>query len=152
MSVQIVTFAFFTGILGLFVLNRDRAVTTSKALWVPVVWLLIAGSRPVSLWMSAFGFGSVASSTADSYIDGTPFDRNVFLGLMLLGFIVLVRRRWKVGGLLRANGALILFFFYCALSVVWSDYPQVALRRWIKLTGDLVMVLIVVTDPDVPAA
>ena len=48
MFVQIATLAFFAGILGLFVLNRDRTVTTSKALWIPVVWLWIAGSRPVS--------------------------------------------------------------------------------------------------------
>jgi O-antigen ligase len=45
------------------------------------------------------------------------------------------------------NGPILVFFLYCAVSIVWSDYPDVAFRRWIKSLGDLVMVLIVVTDP-----
>jgi O-antigen ligase len=152
MFVQIATLAFFAGILGLFVLNRDRTVTTSKALWIPVVWLWIAGSRPVSMWLADFGFANLVPTTSDAYVDGSPLDRAVFLGLMILGLIVLVRKGWKVGPLLRANGPLLLFFFYCAVSVSWSDYPQVAFKRWIKIIGDVVMVLIVVTENDVPAA
>jgi len=35
--------------------------------------------------MSAFGFGSLASSTADSYIDGTPFRSERVLGTHALG-------------------------------------------------------------------
>jgi exopolysaccharide production protein ExoQ len=35
---------------------------------------------------------------------------------------------------------------YCLLSLFWSDYPDVGFKRWIKAVGDLVMVLIVVTD------
>jgi len=49
---------------------------------------------------------------------------------------------------LRANGPILLFFFYTALSIVWSDYPDVAFKRWIKGVGDIVMVLIVLTDPN----
>jgi len=41
---------------------------------------------------------------------------------------------------------------YCAISVTWSDYPDVALRRWIKSVGDLMMVLVVLTDLDPVAA
>lgn len=152
MSAQIATFVYFAGILGLFVLNRDRTVTTSKALWIPVTWLWIAGSRPVSLWLENLGFGNFMPSTGDPYVDGSPLDRGVFVVLIFLGVIVLARRGRKVGSLLRANAPILLFFFYCAVSVAWSDYPQVAFRRWIKIIGDLVMVLIVVTDTDVPAA
>jgi len=39
-----------------------------------------------------------------------------------------------------------MFVLYCALSVIWSDYPDVAFKRWIKSLGDYVMILIVLTD------
>jgi O-antigen ligase len=38
------------------------------------------------------------------------------------------------------------------LSVIWSDFPGVAFKRWIKAIGDLVMILIVVTDEEPIAA
>src|SRR4029077_16324715 len=42
--------------------------------------------------------------------------------------------------------------FYCLLSVCWSDYPVVAFKRWIKATGDIAMILIVLTDEQPIAA
>jgi O-antigen ligase len=35
---------------------------------------------------------------------------------------------------------------YCGISILWSDYPDVAFKRWIKAVGSLTMVLIVLTD------
>jgi exopolysaccharide production protein ExoQ len=152
MPPQIATLLFVIGILGLFSLNRDREARTSKALWIPVVWLSIAASRAVSQWLEVFGLNSGThpfdSMSADQILDGSPLDRDVFIGLLALGLIVLFTRRQKVGALLRANGPILLFLFYCAVSVVWSDYPDVAFKRWIKALGDVVMVIIVLTDPD----
>src|SRR5208282_1079520 len=39
-----------------------------------------------------------------------------------------------------------------SVSVSWSPYPGVAFKRWIKAIGDLVMVLVVVTEADPIAA
>ena len=50
--------------------------------------------------------------------------------------------------LLRLNKPILLYFAYCAVSILWSDYPDVAFKRWIKAVGDLVMVLVVLTEPD----
>src|SRR5438128_2605355 len=47
---------------------------------------------------------------------------------------------------LRANGPILLFFLYCSVSVLWSDYPEVAFKRWIRALGDIVMVLVILTD------
>jgi O-antigen ligase len=68
------------------------------------------------------------------------------MGLMAVGIVVLANRRRQVGRLLRTNGPILLFFCYCALSLVWSDFPGVAFKRWIKAVGDLVMILIVLSD------
>jgi O-antigen ligase len=47
----------------------------------------------------------------------------------------------------RRNLPIVLFFAYCAASIVWSDYASVAFKRWTKAAGDLVMVMVVLTDP-----
>jgi O-antigen ligase len=81
-------------------------------------------------------------------VEGSPLDRNVFLGLVVAGFVVLWGRQSTVLRFLRANPAILWFALYCGVSTIWSDYPGVALKRWIKSVGDLVMVLIVLTDRD----
>jgi exopolysaccharide production protein ExoQ len=138
---QVATLAYAIGMAGLFLLNRERSVRTSKALWLPVVWLLINSSRPVSVWL-----GIAPNSSNDLYLDGSPLDRNVYLTLVVIGVIILWGRQVSVIRCLRANQAVIAFFLYCAVSSIWSDHPDVALKRWIKAAGEVVMVLITLTD------
>lgn len=147
MSPAIATIAYAVGILGLFALDFDAEAQPSTTLWLPVMWLFIEASRPVSAWLQM----SVASS-ANTYLEGSPLDRNVFLGLSLLGLIVLAARRSEVKELLRSNRVVLAFFLYGGISILWSDYSDVALRRWIKALGELVMILIVLTDPHPMAA
>jgi exopolysaccharide production protein ExoQ len=52
-----------------------------------------------------------------------------------------------VGPLLQKNIPVLLYFSFCTVSIVWSDFPFVALRRWIKALGDVGMVLIMLTEP-----
>ncbi|HKV82885.1 MAG TPA: O-antigen ligase family protein [Candidatus Sulfotelmatobacter sp.] len=142
MSPEIATFVFAIGILGLFWLDRDPETRTSAGLWIPVVWLLIAGSRPVSTWLHM----TPPVNQPDAYLDGSPIDRIVLAVLLTLGLFVLLKRGQEVTMLLRANFPILLFFSYCGMSALWSDYPDVATKRWIKFAGNLVMVLIVLTD------
>ena len=148
MTQQIATLAYVAGIAGLFVLDRDAKARTSKALWIPVLWLLIVGSRPVSMWLQT----GPTMSQAEQYTEGSPIDASVYGILVAAGVLVLSLRSSKVTRFLQANIPLLLFFSYCALSILWSDYSFVAFKRWIKAIGDLVMVLIVLTDPDPLAA
>jgi exopolysaccharide production protein ExoQ len=150
MPPNIAAIVFTLGVLGLFALNRDRTVRTSKALWIPVIWLLINGSRPVSAWLQLQTLQNMQNP--GQYLEGSPFDAFVYSVLIMAGLVPLVRRGAQVRKLLRSNAAVLMFFSYCALSVLWSDYPEASLKRWIKATGDLVMVLIVLTDSDPLAA
>ena len=134
-------------ILGLFWLDRDRKVRTSPALLIPIAWLLIVGSRPVSEWMNA---GTEVFLTQN--LEGSPLDASVFGFLVAAGLVVLIKRKKKVMPFLRANAPIILFFVYCALSTIWADNTFVALKRWIKAIGDLTMILVVLTDANPLAA
>jgi len=149
---QLLATALYTAVIGgMFWLDRDKKAKTSPGLWVPVMWLLVIASRPLSEWLVAFHFldGSpMGSGGADAMLDGNPVDRNFYSGLLFLGLIVLVSRRQKIGQLLRLNLPVVLFFAYCLISAAWSPYPDVALKRWVKGLGDVTMVLVVLTDRD----
>jgi O-antigen ligase len=144
----VATVIYALGILGIFLLERDKTSRTSPALWIPVAWLSIGASRSVSEWLG----GVAILKSPDQYLDGSPLDALIFTGLLATALMVLLARGQPAGTLLRANGPLLVFFLYCAVSVLWSDYPFVAFKRWTKALGNLAMVLVVLTDPDPRAA
>jgi uncharacterized membrane protein HdeD (DUF308 family) len=131
----------FVGVAGLFYLDRDKSVRTSPAAWLPFFWIAIAGSRPVSNW-----FGYTMPTGLDAQIDGTQPDRIIFQVLVIAGLLVLFFRTKQTSAYLAANWPILMYLFYCLVSVTWSDYPEVSAKRWVKAIGDLTMVLIVVTD------
>jgi exopolysaccharide production protein ExoQ len=143
MSTTLAFLIFATGVAGLFFLDRDNSVRTSKALWLPVIWLWIVGSRPVSFW---FGTGTVSTDTLNATLEGSPIDAAVFASLLGIGLIVLLYRRKKTSAYIAVNAPIILFFLYCLISVTWSPFHEPAFKRWTKAVGDLVMVLVVLTD------
>jgi exopolysaccharide production protein ExoQ len=134
------------GISGLFYLDRDKSVPASKALWIPVIWLWIVGSRPVSEWLG------VTPTNANVQLDGSPVDAAVFGVLLAAAIGVLVRRNTRTRTLLIANWPVLIYFAYCLISVTWSYHPDVAFKRWIKSLGDLALVLIILTDARPTAA
>jgi exopolysaccharide production protein ExoQ len=142
MSSSQAALAYACGIAILFFLDRDSSVRPSKALWVPVIWLWIVGSRAVSVWL-----GINPADETNVQLD-SPVDRYVYLVLLVAGLIVLVHRGGKTIAALQANWPILSYCAFCLVSVAWSDFPDVAFKRWIKATGDLVIVLIIVTDVD----
>jgi exopolysaccharide production protein ExoQ len=127
-------------IAWLFWRYPERKAGVSCALWIPLVWLFIVSSRSFSLWVGIGGTGN----TSD--LDGSPLDSAVFLALIIAGAVVLSRRRLNWAALFRQNQLLLLFFIYLGLSTLWSDHPFVAIKRWIKDVGNVIMVLVVLTD------
>ena len=145
----IAAFICICGIVGLFYLYRDRTIRTSKALWLPMIYLWIIGTRPVSDWLNGtvFGFGTDYTASASS-----PIDVAVFALLLVFALGVLIHRGRRVFPLLLPNWPILVYFLFCLLSVTWSSQPDVAFKRWIKSIDDLAMVVVVVTDPRPAAA
>jgi len=138
------TIVFVTAILGFFHFARDGGSKTSKALWIVAISLFISCSRPVSMWL---GMTSNADSTS-LYLEGSPIDRAVFIALELAGFAVVISRIHKVGPFLRKNMTMLMFFCFAGVSILWSDYPFVTFKHWTKGVGDVLLVLIIVTEAD----
>ena len=142
----VATVAFVVLIIGLLRLDRDGASRPSPALWLPVVWIFIGASRMASQWLG------IEPLDAMDTPEGSFFDRVVLTGLLVAGWVVLAARGERVAALLRANKLLVVFFCYCTVSVLWSDFPFVAVKRLTKGIGNLTMVLVVLSDPKPAAA
>ena len=82
------------------------------------------------------------------YLKGSPADRNVWIILIVTGLIILFRRRVSWNEILASNRWLFIFFIYCAISILWSDYPFISFKRWLKDIGNVIMVLIILTEDD----
>src|SRR5260370_8060245 len=107
MSPPIATVVFAFGILGLFWLERDRNSRVSGALWIPVAWMLIAGSRMVSEWLQV-----APATTVDQYLEGSPLDRLLLGSLLAAALISLVIRGTKIGPTPRPHPHHPLFFLH----------------------------------------
>ena len=139
--------------LGLiaFLFRRDirERPDVSGALWLPVLWLVIGCSRPVSEWLTLFGLPVGGGASVE---EGSPLDACFYLALAIAGFCVLSNRQLQLSEIVSKNGWLIAFFLYCFISIAWSDFPFIAFKRWIKIFGHPIMALIVLTEPDLKEA
>lgn len=116
---------------------------TPAALWVPVIWMFILGSRLPSMWLpGAVGTAGMAAALEE----GNPLDRNIFFGLMLLAAGILISRKFRWVDFFRRNLALTLFLSFALVSFLWSDFPFIALKRWFRDFGNYLMILVVLSD------
>jgi len=129
----------------LFVLDAKSSQKTLPGLWVVLVWCFILVTRDPSFWLGSEGASPV---TASSYETGNAFNRNIYTILIVYAIAVLIRRRVDWGDLARRNWVWVLFFSYCLISILWSDYPLVAIKGFFKgIIGNVAMALIILTDP-----
>jgi exopolysaccharide production protein ExoQ len=130
-----------------FLFRRDirQRPDISGALWLPLIWLVISCSRGLSLWLNIFG---LPVSGGTSVEEGSPLDAWFFFILIAAGLYVLSNRGVRLSEIVGNNQWLTIFLLYCLISIIWSDFPFVAFKRWIKVIGHPIMALIVLTEPD----
>src|SRR5438270_1551864 len=139
--------SFLTIAFIVFLFRRDirERPNVSGALWLPFIWLMLSCSRAVSQWLNIFG---LPVAGAPSLEEGSPLDAWFLFILIAAGLYVLNRRQVRLSEIVRNNGWLIAFLLYCFISIAWSDFPFVAFKRWIKILGHPIMVLIILTESD----
>lgn len=118
----------------------------SRTLWVPTIWIMIVGSRYLSYWFNI----SNPATMADAVIEGSPFDRIVFLGLNFAGMYILYKNKnvkW-VYVIINKNFWILMFFIYGGISVLWSEIPYVLIKRLFKSMGNPIMALIILSEHD----
>jgi O-antigen ligase len=126
--------------------GRDRSGDVSWATWIPTLWMMRCASRSLTLWLYPRGLEAEAAGGLGS-TDGSLHDQVFFATLMLLAVIVLVRRVRDWGALIGSNGPLVLFFGYMLLSSLgWSPEPLTSLKRWFRTVGDVLVILVALTE------
>lgn len=138
MSPKIALFLCVLFILFLLKLDFKSKPNVSIALWIPLIWLLIISSRMVYLWF-------YQHSEAD--LESNFVDPTIFSALMVAGLFILLRRKISWSDTLRRNAWVFIYFAYFGISIAWSDFPDIAFKRYIKAIGSLIMVLIILTEP-----
>ncbi len=139
----LVFFFCWAFIAVLLVRDARRRPSLSVATWIPTAMLFVLFSRTPVEWI-------VASSDSADTQSGNLLDQTFFAVMIAVSLIITFSRGLKWGKLLAANKALIIFYIYFALSIVWSFSPADSLIRLIKDLGCTVVVLSVVLSEKNP--
>ena len=145
LSPSLAVFLTIAVIAWLFRRDIREKPDISSALWLPLLWLVLGCSRPVSEWLNIFG---LPVSGGGSVEEGSPLDAWFWFAMIIAGSCVLIKRQVRLSAIISNNRWLIVFLLYCLISITWSDFPFVAFKRWIKILGHPIMALIILTEPD----
>lgn len=127
----------------LVVWDLRRRKSVSAAIWLPTLLVMMLGSRPVSMWL---GGASTAVSEMGNNADRSPIDQIFYVVVLGGSLIIACSRRVNWGKLVKANAALMAFYLFFAVSVLWSDDPTGSLKRWIKDIGTIFVIAVVLTE------
>jgi O-antigen ligase len=129
-------------LLALLRFDPAKVSGNSWALWAPLITIFSVCSRLPSQW---FGVASVDGAAALE--EGNSLDRTISTALIVLAIGILMQRSFKWGDFCAHNVALIALISFALLSVVWSDFLFVALKRWFRDLGTYLLILVAVSDP-----
>ena len=135
-------FACIIAVAMLLAVDAKASQGLSLGLWVPTLWFLYSASRPVSDWLN----GRLIIDEELTVESGNPLERAVLTSLIVLGLLILLRRRIEWRRIFADNQALLILFVIMLISILWSDYPIVSIKRWVRNVGTVVMALVVLTD------
>jgi exopolysaccharide production protein ExoQ len=145
MSPQIALLLCFGFVCVAIIADVRRTSINSKvsnAIWVPLIWLTILASRPIPNWLHPT---RVLNTDVES---GNAIDRMVLTALIVAAIAILAKRKLRWEKWIRDNRWLIVFYVYCGISSTWADFPEVALKRWIRAIGAVIMILVILTERD----
>lgn len=111
------------------------------AIGLTVFYLVLTTTRAFDFWNESAG------SYSDSWKGNILIS---LLGNLLLLLIIpfLAKNFENVKQKLMQNWHLVLFFGYTLISCLWSEFPGIAFRRWVKIFIYLVLIINTVSLPD----
>src|SRR6516165_76699 len=91
---------------------RQRPNVTG-AIWLPIIWVVLMGSRSVGAWLNLSGL-----KISGSLEEGSPLDGVVYLTLILAGLYVLTKRQVSLSCIFQNNAWIMAFVLYCLIAVL----------------------------------
>ena len=126
----------------LLLVERKRNQDASFALWIPTLWMLLCGSKPIGRWLGT----DVILASSRSMEEGSSLDRLALGILIVLALLVLSRRKIDWFYVKKDNRWLIILYLFLGLSILWSDFQYVSLKRWIRLSAVTLIGLLILSE------
>ena len=102
-SIALLIFVSFIFYLMANDIKRNHGV--SIAIWIPLIWLLRASTRPIAQWLK-MGSGT---RTATTVMEGNPIDATFFTIIGIIGIWILMKRKKRCLEIITENSLLIIF-------------------------------------------
>lgn len=119
----------------------EHAVTSSPTTTTYEKWA--RGAFLAYLFFAFFGTSAPfpGLESAPSEISTSNYVNQSLSLLFLVSLLSLVGKHEQVVAFVRREKILTLFLGWCLLSIVWSPYPVVSLKRWFTLFGEVIICL-----------
>lgn len=108
----------------------------SITIWIATIWILYSMSKPLGLWFNIH-------SNIES---GSELDRIFLLSLMILSFIILLRRKFNWKKPILENSSFIILLAFMLISIFWSNTFFISYRRWVKDFSSFLMAMLIYSD------
>ena len=129
-------------VIALLYIERKGNPSASFALWIPTIYMLILGSRPLAQWFSHLNT-SIESTSVEQ---GSPIDMTVLIALLILSLLVLLYRKIDWSSILKDNFALLFLYSFVGLSILWSDQMFLSFKRWVRLAEVIPIAMVVLSE------
>lgn len=150
MPPQLALLVYAIPVILAFRSDRKRDIGDTKGLFWPSLWYLVVSTHPLGFWLQLWGI-PLPTDSGDA-TDGSLVDRYFYFTLTVLGIRILLQRHLRWSTVFRINPWLVALLAFMALSILWSQYPFVSFKRYIKVIGSIVMAFVVLTHSDPQAA
>ncbi len=94
-----------------------------SACWSAFLLFAFIGTQPLAM----------ATATPEERLAGSPLDRLLVPMMTAMGFALIWARKEAALEALRANKLLVAVVLFCQASILWSNYPDLTLRRALLL-------------------
>lgn len=112
-------------------------LSASWELWIPTIWMIKIATRDLAFWLGRAGAESGS---------GSPYERYLLIFLLMLGIIVLYKRRLNIYWAIKKNFWVMALITYMFLSMFWTEVPFMTFKRWVRELIAVVMALVIFSE------
>ena len=131
-------FLCFIFCIGLYIRDIKNESDVSVALWVPTFWMMLCSSRSLDLWFTPRRDIAIG--------EGGSIDRIFLITLITITSLVLYQRKVDWHKIYRGNAWILILYVYMLISIIWTESPLISLKRWFRTLGDLMVVMVILTE------
>lgn len=131
-------FLCFILCIGLYIKDIKNESDVSVALWLPIFWMMLCSSRSLDLWFTPRRDIAIG--------EGGSIDRIFLITLITITSLVLYQRKVDWHKIYRGNAWILILYAYMLISIIWTESPLISLKRWFRTLGDLMVVMVILTE------